>query len=690
MNPRIRALDGVRALAVLAVLAAHAGIPELSGGFIGVDIFFVLSGFLITSLLVDERNATGRLDLGRFWARRARRLLPGALLMITAVVVARPLLPPETVGTLRGDALSAALWTSNWRWALAGTDYFAQGGTASPLQHTWSLAVEEQFYLVWPVVLLALWWAVSRDGDRRRRLFVVASTGAVLSAVVTTVLSTRVPAGRVYFGTDVRAQELLIGAGLAAALAPTWRAGPSRRRGQKPIQRAARRPLPVLMTAGGLTVLALMVHRADGSPTEFRDGLLTGVALATAALLAGVILDPHSGLSALLASRPLVAIGRMSYGIYLWHWPVFEVVNGARTGLGPYPLAALRLTVTLAFAAVSLVLVELPVQRVRVPPRAVLRVAAAGVIAVVVVTFVVVPAGQGPPRLAALDQPPIDGTVPPPAAPAAPVASAPTAATSTAATSTASTATVAGATIAKSSAPAPKPTVASSTPAPGHPIVVDVFGDSIAWTLVRYLPTITNVTINNHTTLGCGLVDGGPYRYFGAQYPDDAQCDGAPDRWRTEVAADHPDEVLLIVGRWETMDRMYDGSWTQVGRPDFDTHLTALLNDGIDALASTGARVLVTTEPYNRRGEQPDGELYPEDQPERVDSWNRLLSPVVAAHPAATLLDLNHVLDPDGKFTWTVDGITVRSDGVHLTPDGVRWLTPWLAGQFRSAANGHN
>ena len=159
-------------------------------------------------------------------------------------------------------------------------------------------------------------------------------------------------------------------------------------------------------------------------------------------------------------------------------------------------------------------------------------------------------------------------------------------------------------------------------------------------------------------------------------------CDRWPRRWRQQLDADRPDQVVLLVGRWETMDHQYQGQWMHVGDARYDQFLRALLTTAITLLGSTGARVVVATEPYNRRGERPDGSLYPEDNPERVNDWNRLLRGVVAAHPGTRLIDLNRKLCPNGVFTWTVDGIQVRSDGVHLTPDGVRWLTPWLVGQL--------
>src|SRR5437899_4401545 len=204
-------------------MAVHTGIPGTPGGFVGVDVFFVLSGFLITSLLFEEHVETGRANLPSFWGRRARRLLPAALVMIATVVAVRPLFPPQTTEALRGDAVSAALWSANWRWATQGTDYFAQGGNGSPLQHTWSLAVEEQFYVVWPVLLAIVLIGARSFGRRAGRVFSTAAVGVAVSVIVTNRLCQTATPGRVYFGTDTRAQELLVGAALAAVLAPTWR-----------------------------------------------------------------------------------------------------------------------------------------------------------------------------------------------------------------------------------------------------------------------------------------------------------------------------------------------------------------------------------------------------------------------------------------------------------------------------------
>ena len=648
LDRRIRPLDGIRAFAVMAVLAAHAGIPFLPGGFVGVDVFFVLSGFLITSLLYDEIVVTGRIDLGGFWTRRARRLLPAALVMIVAVVAARPLFVPDSVAALRGDAIATALWSGNWRWALQGTDYFAQGGTASPLQHTWSLAVEEQFYLLWPLLLLAC------CAVKRRRLLALSLAGVAVSALATYVLAGAASPGRVYFGTDTRAQELLVGAALAALLAPTWRWRAATPLGMRSPQPAARGPLPLLLSVCGLAALAGVAAAADGAPGEFRHGLLLLTALAAAALVAGVVLDSGHPVARLLSTRVLVGIGRISYGLYVWHWPVYLALDGERSGLHGYVLAALRVAVTGVLAGASFVLIERPAQRLRVRPRRVLPAAAAAVVAVVVIAACTVPA-QVPQVAVAL--PPASGLSVPPLWVRAKLAP-------------------------RLPAAAPRITTRHG------PLRVAVFGDSVSLTLMFYLPPEPGLRFTDYSVLGCGIVTGGPYRVFGKLWPDNPICDAWPRRWLRQLRAGRPDEVLLMVGRWETMNHYYQGRWQHLGDPGYDLHLAALLGKAITLLGSTGARVVVATEPYNRGREQPDGNLYPEDNPVRVTVWNRLLRAVVAAHPGTQVLDLNRKLCPNGTFTWTVDGVQVRRDGVHLTPEGARWLAPWLARELRQAARG--
>src|SRR4051794_26864502 len=186
----IPALDGIRALAVALVLAEHGGVPGVSGGFLGVDVFFVLSGFLITSLLLDELGRRGRIALADFWIRRARRLLPALIVMVLAVVAARRYFPSEATATLRDDAVAAFFWMANWAFVAQKTDYFSQGSPPSPLQHTWSLGVEEQYYLFWPLLVLAV--AAVFGARARWAVFGLAAAGAAGSAVASTLMASDV------------------------------------------------------------------------------------------------------------------------------------------------------------------------------------------------------------------------------------------------------------------------------------------------------------------------------------------------------------------------------------------------------------------------------------------------------------------------------------------------------------------
>ena len=213
--PYVGALDGVRALAVAGVLLYHAGVPWLPGGFLGVDLFFVLSGFLITSLLLAEREATGRIDLARFWLRRARRLLPAAFVVIGVCLLVVAFLPPGEAARTRADALASLGYVNNWHQVLADRSYFEAFGRPSLLEHLWSLAVEEQFYLLWP---LFLGFALTHLGRRRTALLTLAAATASALAMGLLFEPGSDPS-RVYFGTDTHASGLLAGALLAFAVA---------------------------------------------------------------------------------------------------------------------------------------------------------------------------------------------------------------------------------------------------------------------------------------------------------------------------------------------------------------------------------------------------------------------------------------------------------------------------------------
>ncbi|WP_404349272.1 acyltransferase [Phycicoccus jejuensis] len=349
---RLAGLDGLRALAVVAVVVFHLDPGWLPGGFLGVDVFFVLSGFLITTLLLRERASTGRVDLRGFWTRRARRLLPALLVLVpSAVLLARVAEGDLLVGVGR-QVLGALTFTSNWLEVAAGTDYFA---ATSPtlLANLWSLAVEEQFYLLWPLALLLLLRAVRRPEARAATALGLAVASSLLMALR---LDPDAPT-RVYYGTDTHATGLMVGAALALALAAPGRAGTRTALWERHRRTVGAVALAVL---GGLLVLA-----DEQSSLTFRGGILLA-SLATAGVVL-VVVERPGRLRALLDLPALRWVGSRSYGIYLWHWPVVLVVGQdipvAPGGLDYVLTRGWAVLVTVAAADLSYRFVETPVRR---------------------------------------------------------------------------------------------------------------------------------------------------------------------------------------------------------------------------------------------------------------------------------------------------------------------------------------
>lgn len=328
-------IDGLRALAVLAVFAYHAG--GLRGGFLGVDIFFVISGYLITDILARQRR-TGTWDLRHFWIRRARRLLPALAVMLVSVTAGTVIFDRTQLTGLRGDLLAATTYTSNWHQISAHDSYFSRYGPQPILVHLWSLAVEEQFYLVWPLILLVL-LAVVRI---RRRQMAVVLAGAIGSTVAMALEFT--PGGdpsRLYYGTDTHSVGLLVGAALALGLA-----------GRRP-----HNDLLGLICLVGLAISLFLI--SDSGAFVYRGGFLL-----VALLAAGAVTGAASGpLGRILGMRPLRWLGVRSYAVYLWHWPVLCMVR-ARLGHQPGFFGSVaEFALVLAIAHFSYLYIEDPIRR---------------------------------------------------------------------------------------------------------------------------------------------------------------------------------------------------------------------------------------------------------------------------------------------------------------------------------------
>jgi peptidoglycan/LPS O-acetylase OafA/YrhL len=686
------ALDGVRGVAVLGVMAFHGGVSWLGGGFLSLDTFFVLSGFLITSLLITEWRSSGAIRLGAFWARRARRLLPALLLVLVFVVAyANWVAPAGTYPGLRLDALSTLFYVANWHFILVGSDYFARSGLPSPLTHTWSLAVEEQFYLVWPLVVLA----ALRLGRGLRTLMTISVVGAVASAVAMALLfRSGASITRLYFGTDTHGQSLLVGAILAVALAgrtaKSARAdgpgGPGPSQSGNPAWLASGRWatwwLPLLGAAGVVATGLLWWRASFTSGLVWQGGVLVA-ALSTAAVLCSVVCAPASLLAAALSFRPLRYVGRISYGMYLWHYPLYQWIDGARTGLTGTPLLALRFGATVAVASASFFLVERPVRQHRLLRQWRAWLVAPAAVGGVAAVLIVATTGPG---AAAPGAAPIP--VRPPIAPT---------------------------TSARSPAVASDGSGESAAPT----TTVLMVGDSTAITLGLALSTHEQpygASIVNQGTLGCGVAEMPQALTRSTVIAVPPGCNPSapassqwPALWAGSIAAHKPQVVAVLAGRWEVSTVDWDGRWTNIGDAAFARYVEQQLRLAVKVASSGGARVALLTAPCYDGGEQPDGDPWPADSPARLATYNRLLAEAAASSGGvASVVNLDALVCPGGSFVTSIDGVTVRApDGVHFPyytvtasqspdPDTVTqveefgaWLAPRLWPQILAAGSDH-
>jgi len=344
-------LDGLRAISVVAVLLYHADLDWIPGGFLGVEVFFVISGYLITLLMLNERESTGALDMRHFWLRRARRLLPALYALLAGVAVYSVFFLRENLAKLRDDILAAFFYVTNWYLIFSQTSYFDRLGRPSMLRHLWSLAVEEQFYLLWPIAM----WAMLRFFRARvQPMAIMMASGVLASTILMAVLyhPGKEPS-RVYFGTDTRAAGLLAG----ALLALFWR--PEKLRDARMRQHA---PLVQLAGVAALVGLAAFFLRAQELDSFlYRGGFLVLSVVTVVAIAAATA--PKSALGAVLGIRPLRWIGLRSYGLYLYHWPIYMVTRpGIDVSWSPNTALAVRLGLTAVVTEVSYRWIETPVR----------------------------------------------------------------------------------------------------------------------------------------------------------------------------------------------------------------------------------------------------------------------------------------------------------------------------------------
>ncbi len=660
------ALDGIRAIAVASVVAYHLDPDVLSGGFLGVDVFFVLSGYLIAGLLIAERERFGRIAIGAFWVRRARRLLP-ALAGIGVAVAAYGKwgAPSDTLDRLRSDALATLVYIANWRFAFSQQSYFDTTTVLSPLRHTWSLAIEEQFYLLFPIFAIACFmtkWPI-------RALGLTSAITAVASAgLMATFVNDRDPSF-VYYATHTHAQGLLVGTTLAcwaSTMKPSGKAIASR-----------------AMHAAGFGAVAAVAAGAflirDSDDFMYRGGFLL-VAVAVALLIAAAV---RPGLlQSLLSVSPLRWIGQRSYGLYLWHWPAIIAINPGNTDLDSWRLAALRLVATVVPAAVSYRFIETPIRNGSFRGR---RFTLACGVAALSLGVAVAAGTAGATRPTASF-----GTLPPGASPQVLV----TASSNSNDTSTHQTGAVESSDPATSSSSAPHessqatnashpPTTqpSSTTAAPFNPSTIAIVGDSVAYSALKGIVAEAEdagTGLVAWTVPGCGIATAT------VAYPNGDLAAWSPDCWDAmekglmNLVSDHDPDLVVWWSSWEASDRVVDGKQLKFGTPEWRQDLDTALETRWRQLTANGARILLVDASPHAASPIAEASL---DEDGRVAGLRTRLNALVARHRSTTrLIKLSDVLCPNWvPCPQEIEGLVPRpNDGSHFTDD----TAPWIASKL--------
>lgn len=650
----LSSIDGFRGIGVLIVLLYHAGWSVLTGSFLAIDMFFAVSGYLITSLLLRQVDRWGTVPLLSFWCGRARRLLPGmTAVVLLAAAYAKFFADPTTLGRFRVDMLSALTFWSNWHFIDDQQSYFQGGSTVSPLLHTWSLSIEEQFYVVWPLLLLG--WLVWRRGRLRglpTLLVVLAASSTLWMALH---YHPTADPSNVYYNTFSRAQAILVGCALAVLLERRARRGSRSRGGVTVVLGIPMRSATwsTIAAAAGLVWLfgvPLLVN--DQTEWIFRGGfLLSG--LAATGMCWHLATCRDSVISRALSWWPLAEVGKRIYALYIWHWPLFLIFDSQRTHLNGLLLVAVRMVIVFVVAFAFDWFVERPIRQ-----GALRRLVPHGGVIAAVVALVVGTTGAFASTAAAKD--PIFGTALP-----------------------GSISTVTG-------------------PMRAGQDRVDVFGDSVAFTLWKYYPasSSSSLSVGSSTQLGCGIAIPQQLQVGSFLTTPATQCAGWQQRWAALVAETKPRLSIIVSGSAELFDRKVGGTVLRVGTAPWRAELLTAYGEAADVAGQHGRYpVTIANIPcYDRKGASGFGALPGVNQDEdsqaastqnqvwRQQAVNKVLAEVARTHPKTSVLDMRSYLCPNGTYHAQLGGVVVRPDGVHFgTAGAAQWwkhFTPELRTKF--------
>ncbi len=616
-----QALDGIRAVGMAAIFFGHSEFRVFQGAYMGLSLFFTLSGFLITSILLRRRDQSGPMRLASFWSQRYRRLMPAALLTLFGIVIfGATVADVGQVKEIPGQVAAAAAQVVNWFFIYTEKSYMQLFAAPSPVQHFWSLAIEEQFYVVMPIVF----WVIVRYTRTLKPIAAFFGLGAIASTLwMIWLYGQGASLDRLYYGTDTRAAEILVGGLLAVVLH------------QYPLRSGewSKRILAVVgIVAFGLTLWAWVVMEMRDS-WVYRGGFLAFSFVSCALIVSLVSGGPVAWL---LSWGFLPALGRITYGLYLFHWPIMLWLTSDRTGLEGWTLFGLQVGVTLAAAIASYHLLEMPIRR-GIPnwPKGPMRWAVAPTVAIVIVSmaFVLgnreVPGGQS---LLAFGV-------------------------------------------------APMPEVQEGLPK------VLVVGDSVSFSmgrgLERWAADTGSAVVWNTAAKGCGILDEGKVGAELGRQEDllgPGHCELVRKGWIRHVAEFDPDLVIMLSTGWDLRDRQLS-DWPEAlspGDDKFDDYLLREYREAVDIFSARGAEVLWLQGPCSdsRAIADDSGTDMAVFDPDRLHHLNDELIPrLMEDRDEVKTFDMFSILCPGGVFAEDLGPVQgVRPDGAHLTDESSLWF----------------
>jgi peptidoglycan/LPS O-acetylase OafA/YrhL len=630
-------LDGVRGYGIFIMLAYHGGSKAIPGAFFMVSLFFTMSGYLITALLIDEHQRKGGISLKKFWERRIRRLMPAALLGIAMAMFLQWLFEVGSGPSLRGDLLGALGYSANWRFAVTNADYGSIFKAESPIQPFWSLAIEEQFYLAFPLLFLGLAVLARKRRSVLIGVFSIAAAACFLAGWQT-VRVEESNTGLAYYATYTRAAEILVGILLAMVMATPWA---RRQIASKLGDRTG--ALAGWLAVAGLTWLVVTVEITD--PTVFR-GMIFLNTIFTSLLIVSALSNAPGFVARFFSWGAICNIGKLCYGLYVYHWPIFLLLDKERVGVDGVALFAVRLVATFAVATTSYHLIECPIRfnRVRFLNTGWrLTGGMVGGFAAVAAVIMFLPVHE--PKMVDLGthgQAHAELTKIPPTAGATPVAN------------------------------------------------ILLVGDSVPYSMIGGLKDWNEnhadqqVNIDIYFAAACTLAEPAPMGFLGKIEQPTPGCLQFRDELPNVLADGDYDAVMMVIGQKDVTSRELDGTWRHIGDPVFDEWFAGQVDLFGDMLAQEGVPVMWASATHVRMyrgaaGDSPDTwSNYEDNEPERIDRLNEILGDRFGGRDGFHKLDFAGWLAglPEGEFS-----SKYRLDGAHYTNEAATMLAEWAIPQ---------